>query len=99
MDGGSRQTRNVGQQMVLGVMGKVVGLSHCQVWADRHICFGAKCVSDPADPTTFDGVNLFTTNFMARPMETPDRPFKTLRAPKAAVTISSGATSAKGHRR
>jgi hypothetical protein len=49
VDGGSGETRNVGQQMVLGVVGKVVSLCHGQVGTDGHISFGAKGVSDPAD--------------------------------------------------
>ena len=49
VDGGSGETRNVGQEMVLGVVGKVVSVCHGQVGTDGHISFGAKGVSDPAD--------------------------------------------------
>jgi hypothetical protein len=44
MDRGCDQPRNVSQQMILSVMGKIMGLSHCQVWADvtsasaRRVC-------------------------------------------------------------
>jgi hypothetical protein len=49
MDGDSRQTRNVGQQVILSAVSKVVRLGQGQLLADCDISLGAKRVSDPTD--------------------------------------------------
>jgi hypothetical protein len=57
MNCGCGQARNVGQQVILGVVSKVVRLSHGQVWTDRYISFSAKSVPNPADLEVSNAIN------------------------------------------
>ena len=47
---GSVQPRDVGQQLVLGLVGERVGLGDCQLGVGRDVGFGAQPVADPAQP-------------------------------------------------
>ena len=54
VNGGCGESSDVVQQVVFGVMRKIVGGQDVEVGIDGDVCFGAQSVSDPADAQVED---------------------------------------------